>query len=63
MNKTEAAKKVLGAVAGGIAGAALNFGTMLLVQNVLHAPLFMDTMFTVACTFVGGFPGASPQRY
>jgi hypothetical protein len=56
MGKREAAKKVLGTVAGACAGALLNLGTMLLVQNVLHAPLFMDTMFTVACTFVGGLP-------
>jgi hypothetical protein len=29
---------------------------MLLVQDVLHIPLFMDTMFTVAFTFWGGLP-------
>jgi hypothetical protein len=40
----------------GLAEALLNFGTMLLFQNVLRFPLFMDTMFTVAFTFLGGLP-------
>jgi hypothetical protein len=49
-------KKVAWLMLAGIVGAFLNFGTMVLFQNVLHIPLFMDTMFTVAFTFLGGLP-------
>jgi hypothetical protein len=40
----------------GLAGALLNLGAVLLFQELLHFPLFMDTMFTVALTFLGGLP-------
>jgi hypothetical protein len=37
-----------------LAGAPLNAGAMMLFQNVFRLPLFMDTMFTVSCTLLGG---------
>ncbi|GHV69851.1 hypothetical protein AGMMS49928_14370 [Spirochaetia bacterium] len=40
----------------GLAGALLNLGAVLLFQNLLGFPLFMDTLFTVALTFLGGLP-------
>ncbi|MDR0401300.1 MAG: hypothetical protein LBH51_10235 [Treponema sp.] len=52
----ERAKKEARLLLAGLAGALLNFGAMLLFQNVLCIPLFMDTMFTVAFTFLGGLP-------
>jgi hypothetical protein len=50
------AKKAVFVLVTALAGALLNLGTMLFVQDVLRAPLFMDTLFTVAATFLGGLP-------
>jgi hypothetical protein len=52
----ERTKKAARLMLAGLVGALLNFGTMLLFQNVLRFPLFMDTMFTVVFTFLGGLP-------
>jgi hypothetical protein len=52
-------KKLTGAikiVLGGLAGALLNLGAVLLFQGALGLPLFMDTLFTAAFTFLGGLP-------
>jgi hypothetical protein len=56
MDKGMTAKKVVFVLGTALAGALLNMGTMLFVQDVLRAPLFMDTLFTVAATFWGGLP-------
>jgi hypothetical protein len=50
-------KKIAGLVVWALTGALLNLGTMLLFQDALRLPLFMDTMFTAAFTFYGGLPG------
>ncbi|MDR2110036.1 MAG: hypothetical protein LBP32_01875 [Spirochaetaceae bacterium] len=49
-------KKIAAVFFWALMGSLLNLGAMLLVQDVLCLPLFMDTMFTAAFTFFGGLP-------